>query len=763
MRTQTLCGVWQVSFRHPKTGKQHTIPAAVPGNVGADLMRAKVVPDLYRKRNVLQAQEWERTDFIYATSFVAPALKQGERLELHFEGVDTAATVALNGRPVASLDNMFVPHTVDITGACRTRGPNTLTVTIHNVIDYAADRARRWGIDGFEFCHLPFYEAIFARKAQHMFGWDIAPRMLFGGLWRSVTLRVRSPSEILADDFYFAVRSVDARRSQASVEIAYGLALDPQTDWQAYELHIHGRSGDSAFSRVIPLRFTHGKERFMIEDAKLWWPAGYGDQNLYDLSVSLAYKGAPVDTYTTRVGVRTTALDFHASLADPDGNRFQIVVNGVNIFARGSNWVAADALHACDAERIPRMLALFRDTHCNIVRCWGGNVYEDHPFFDFCDEHGIMVWQDFMFGCARYPHEDAFLAGVRDEARRIIRRLRNHPALVLWAGDNEVDSSYTWANPGHTPPSFNRISRVVLKEAVACHDPFRPYLPSSPYVSDDMHVSHRHQATPEQHLWGPRGYFKDDFYRKNTARFASEIGYHGMPARKSLERFLSKDKVWGAYNNDEWILHAANYTDRVDSPMGQRNRLMLNQVRQLFGDSVDVDNIDDFILASQITQAEADKYFIELFRAGKPRRTGIIWWNMIDCWPQFSDAVVDYYFEKKLAYRYIRRAQEPVALMVAENDRDELAIVAVNDTMNEKRGAWRLTDAVHGRAVLSGVYRIEPNGSVALGVVEKSDAMRVQLLEWSENGETRCNHFVNGKAPWDFKAYRAIMETFADR
>jgi len=724
-------------------------------------MCAKVLPDLYRGRNVLEAQKWERIDFTYTTSFTAPTLKKGERLELHFEGVDTVATVALNGTQVASFDNMFIPHSVDITQTARKKGVNRLAVTIHNPLDYAADRARRWGIGGFEFCHLPFYEAIFVRKAQHMFGWDIAPRILMGGLWRGVSLKVHAPSEILPDDLYFAVRAVDVARSQAMVEIAYGLALDPQTDWQAYELHLEGRSGDHSFAKTIPLRFTHGKDRFAVEGAKLWWPTGYGDQNLYDLTVALFHGGEKVDEYHTRVGLRTVALDFNADLANPGNNRFQIVVNGVGIFAKGSNWVPADALHACDAERIPQMLAMFVETHCNIVRCWGGGVYEGDAFFDFCDAHGLMVWQDFMFGCARYPQTDEFLAGVREEARSVIRRLRNHPALVLWAGDNEVDSSYAWANPGFTPPSFNKISRVVLKEAVACHDPFRPYLPSSPCVSDEMHAAHRHDATPEQHLWGPRGYFKDDFYRKNTALFASEIGYHGMPARKSLERFLSKDKVWGAYNNDEWILHAANYTDRVDSPMGGRNLLMLRQVRHLFGDSVAVDDIDEFILASQITQAEAKKYFIELFRAGKPQRTGIIWWNMIDCWPQFSDAVVDYYFAKKLAYRYIKRAQEPVALMIAEDARGDLEIVAVNDTLRAARGTWVMTDAANGQVLMAGDYGIEPNGRAALGTLAQTPGMGCLLLEWMvEDGAKRRNHYINAQAPWDFRAYKAMMVAF---
>ncbi|MBI4977823.1 MAG: hypothetical protein HZC28_10085 [Spirochaetes bacterium] len=760
MKSISYISKWKLSFTHPLTKKKHTIPAAAPGSIAADLMRAKVIPDLYVGANVLVAQQWERTDFTYTAAFTAPELKKGERLELNFGGVDTVADVVVNGKQVGYFENMFIPHTVDITKALAKKGKNTLMVTIHNVLDYSSARVKRWGIDGFEFNHLPAYENIFVRKAQHMFGWDIAPRILFGGIQRPVTMQIRRASGIIPEEFYFAVRSLNAEKQQASVDISYGLSLDPDTNWREYELRIEGRCGDSSFSRITPIYFTHGKAQYIsISNAKLWWPAGYGEQHLYDISVKLLHKGREIDEYKTRAGIRTAVLDFNADLSNTANNRFQIKVNGVGIFARGSNWVPADALHDGDAERIKKILPMFTDTHCNIVRCWGGSVYEDHAFFEYCDEHGIMVWQDFMFGCARYPQNDEFLAQVRDEAVTIIRKLRNHPSLVLWAGDNEIDSSYTWSNPGHTPPSANKISRVVLKEAVAYHDPFRSYLPSSPFVTDEMHFAKRHDDTPEQHLWGPRGYFKDDFYAKNTAIFASEIGYHGMPAKKSMARFLSKEKVWGSFNNNEWILHAASPQEREDGPMGKRNYLMQSQVKHLFGNSVDQNDIDNFILASKITQAEAKKYFIEHFRSrkpasandlSKPHKTGIIWWNMIDCWPQFSDAIVDYYYEKKLAYEYIKRSQTPVCIMVAENS-DERDIVAVNDTLAAVHGEWKIS--ADNALVKSGTFDIAPNGSVRLGTLEKSAAPLFNTLEWTANGTTWRNHYVQSAAPWDFSWY----------
>ena len=763
MRTFPLDSTWELSFTHPETGTAHTIPATVPGSAATDLMRAMILPDVYTGPHALAARRWERTDFTYSATFTAPKLHPGERLELLFEGVDTAAAILVNGKPVATLANMFIPHAVDITAGLVKKGPNSLTVIIRNAMDHAAERARAWGIAAFQFSHMAStFEAMYVRKAQHMFGWDIAPRLLFGGLWRPVALRVRAAAEILPDQFYFAVHAVDRDQRRAEINLTYGLAFAPDADWNAYELRIEGHCGDSTFHRQFPVHFTHANTRFTIENAHLWWPAGYGPADLYDVSLTLLYQGTPVDEYQTRVGLRTVALDLHTDAANPVNHRFAFSVNGVPVCVRGSNWVPADALHACDAERIPAILKLFTDSHCNIVRCWGGNVYEDHPFFEYCDEHGLLVWQDFMFGCARYPVHPEFLAQVRQEAEGIIRRLRNHPSLLLWAGDNEIDATFSWNNPGNTPPSMNPVSRGVLKEAVAFHDPFRPYLPSSPFIPDDLHFAGQEHGTPEQHLWGPRGYYKADFYAKNTAVFASEIGYHGMPARTSLERFLSPGKVWGHFNNDEWILHAAEFTGRENGPMGKRNFLMLNQVKQLFGESVDAGNCDAFILASQITQAEAKKYFIEMFRSGKPRRTGIIWWNMIDGWPQFSDAVVDYYFEKKLAWDWIRRAQQPVCLMFREPVNGILELVAVNDTLEAAEGSFRVRRVDAADPVAAGTFTVAANGIAAVARLPDDGRPALFIIEWESAGGKAWNHYCPGPAPLDFPTFRqwlAVLPT----
>jgi len=470
-----------------------------------------------------------------------------------------------------------------------------------------------------------------------------------------------------------------------------------------------------------------------------------------------------------RIGIRTVELE-RTKLTTSGGGQFLFRVNGVPVFCRGSNWVPLDAFHSRDAQRYARALELFEDLGCTIIRCWGGNVYEDHAFFEHCDTHGIMVWQDFAFACAIYPQDEEFLGRVRAEATKVVRKLRNHPSLALWSGDNEVDEFHLHLG---RDPGANRISREVLPAVCAEHDPHRPYLPSSPYASPE--AARRYLATfrpgmaggartasqereaarrlmPEQHLWGPRDYFKSPYYAETTAHFASEIGYHGCPNVSSLERFLTRDALWPWQDNDQWRAHSA---DQV--PEGGRYRyrikLMADQIKELFG--AVPEELVDFVVASQISQAEAKKYFIESFRIRKWRRTGIIWWNVLDCWPQFSDAVVDYYFAKKLAYWYIRRSQLPLCIAVDEPESWNSAVVACNDTLAEARGTYAVTDAESGGTLLAGDFRAPANASTHLGRVRASHGEhRMLLVRWETESGWGGNHYCLGKPPFDLAWYR---------
>jgi beta-mannosidase len=460
-------------------------------------------------------------------------------------------------------------------------------------------------------------------------------------------------------------------------------------------------------------------------------------------------EGRELDRISFRHGIRT--VNFRRSEAlDENGNgEFTCIVNGEPIFVMGTNHVPADVFHSRDVEHIPHIIGLAEEAGCNLIRCWGGNVYEHESFFDLCDEKGILVWQDFSMACAVYPQDDAFVRKLEREAVAVIRRLRQHACLALWCGDNECDLVPDWAERP-LDRSRNRLTREVIPAALRANDPLRSYVPSSPYVSPE--VERRGQRfMPENHLWGPRDYYKSAFYQNSLSLFVSEIGYHACPVPVSMQRFLTPGNVWpvgvhssgmhdescvagAASANPEWLLHATTPVPGFDT-FDYRIALMFDQVRFLFG-SVPQD-MEEFSLASQCVQAEANKFFIEWFRGGhhpSRRRTGIVWWNLRDGWPQFSDAVVDYYYEKKLAFDMIRRAQSPVLVMLREPNGWTQDIVICNDLRVGRELSVRIINLDTDRVVWE-KYRIYAPGdgvTVAGSLPCTQSEQGCYLIEWDD-------------------------------
>lgn len=754
VRSYPLDGEWTLVFFEERAGERNHprdvrweegIAAPVPGTVEEALMGAGVLPDLYFGENLPAARPFEFYEWWYRTAFSGTKVPAGCRADLVFEGLDCFATIWLNGGEVGRADNMLIAHRFDVTKVLHPGG-NELVVRLES----AVNAARRFTLDPSD-GHLPTnFEQLHVRKAPHMYGWDIAPRLVSAGIWRSVRMEIHEPAEIV--DLYYVTRRAD--EGSATLQVHYRLATDAPT-LDGFALRFTGQCGDSRFVAGLPVWFTSGVGTLDIVNPRRWWPRGYGDPDLYEVTCELLRDGKVVASRTDRVGLRTLTLRRTEITTAEAGGEFRFEVNETPILVKGANWVPLDALHARDAGRLPRALSLFADLGCNMIRCWGGNVYEDHPFFDFCDEHGIMVWQDFAFACARYPQTPEFLERARREAEAVVRKLRNHPSLAVWCGDNECDDS--WLGAG-LDPAHNRLTREVLPQVVRRCDPWRAFVPSSPYHAPEQVRRGDPRLLPEQHLWGPRDYFKSRFYTESTAHFIGEIGYHGCPCPSSLRRFLDEDHLWPWQDNPQWILHA------TDSPPGgpyrYRVQLMADQIRELFG--AVPSGLDDFALASQISQAEAKKFFVEMVRLRKWRRTGVLWWNVLDCWPQFSDAVVDYYFTRKLAYYYLRRVQQPVCLMVDEPQAWHVRVVAGNDSRRPAVGEFRLWDADSGETLLSGGFKTERNANHDLGHLRISHGeQRLFLLEWTLGETTYGNHYLLGTPPLSFERYRLWLEAIA--
>jgi beta-mannosidase len=727
---------------------QAYIRAEVPGNVELDLMQAGIIEDPFHGLNSRGLRQYEFYEWWYEREFIVPAEWRGRDLELVFHGLDTIATIWLNGEKLGETDNMLIRHRFDVSQHLKYGPSNHIVVRIGSTMNAARD----YKYDPVAWSWERRNEVLWIRKAAHMYGWDIAPRMVSAGIWRPVEI-VERPANAIESLYYW---THDIGESKATIGVYYQFKTDtPNLD--GLSLRFRGACGDSLFEFEWPTEFIAGRTLIPIDSPKLWWPKGYGDANLYDVSCELVRDGEVIAGRTDRIGVRKAEL-VRTDLAGDDGD-FHVRVNGERIMVKGSNWVPVDALHSRDVKRIPQVVELFDDLGCNMLRIWGGGVYEDDLLYDLCDEKGIMIWQDFAFACATYPQTEEFFEKVRIEARDVIERVRNHPSLVIYCGDNEIDQMPPREG---LKPEDNRVSREILPQMVFKCDPYRAYVPSSPYVSPEAakYGAEYHSHTAEQHLWGPRDYFKSRFYAENTAHFIGEIGYHGCPNVSSIKRFISPDKLWPyGEENDEWRLHSVEHWQRTRRRY-DRNELMINQVREYFGSIPD--ELHDFALASQICQAEAKKFFIEHTRIRKPRCNGILWWNVIDCWPQFSDAVVDYYFGKKLAYHYIKRVQVPVCVIMGELEGWVHPIHAVNDTLEDVQLSYSIQDYASGEIVSSGSRVVAANGNTILGKIKGyRGEHKLYLIKWEVDEEEFGNHYSRVYPPASFEAYKEWLEPIA--
>ncbi|MBR4940996.1 MAG: hypothetical protein IKZ19_03250 [Clostridia bacterium] len=547
---------------------KNVICGTVPGNFELDLMAEGRLPDLYFGDNTLKAQDLEYTHLWYCRDFETETVSGREILR--FEGIDTVADVYLNGKKIGSCDNMFIAH--EFAASSLKPGKNSITVHISPAVLEARKRIAGAASEN----ALPYnFESLTVRKAAYMYGWDIMPRIVSAGIWKPVYLYTPAADRI--DELYIRTQNASASHASMSAYVRLNASHDRLSD---YALKLSGVCGKSSFSVDCKLRHTEITVRFGIGNPMLWWPKNLGDPNLYRVTAELFYRGESVDKKELNVGIRTVSLK-RSSYLDENGNgEFLFTVNGEPFFALGTNWVPTDSFPSRMSSRLAQNLRLLDDSGCNMVRCWGGGIYEDDEFFDFCDSHGIALWQDFMMGCAIYPQTDDFARRLFAEAESVIKRLRGHACLFCWAGDNECDQSRTWG--GSLDPNESVPTRVTIPRALQIHDPWRDYIPSSPYIDSEAFRTGNANRLPEDHLWGPRDYYKGDYYKNASAIFASETGYHGCPSPKSIKKFISEDHLSPAPYDRQWLVHASSMEASGSGPYDYRIKLMSDQVKVLF-------------------------------------------------------------------------------------------------------------------------------------------------------------------------------------
>ena len=716
------------------------IIGTVPGNFELDMQREGLIPDLFYSTQVLEAKKLENRHLWYTTHFVCEDTDR-ERF-IRFEGIDTFSEIYLNGKKIGETDNMLVPYEFEASGL--RSGENELVVHIIPVFVKSRENTFEAGIS-----HHQAYNAdsVTVRKAPHMFGWDIMPRILSGGIWRSVYLFEKPETRI--DEIYFS--TIRVREDLATLHVYFKTHINDDF-LDNYTLCFEGECQESHFYFEKKMWHTEGRTFIHIKDPKLWWPKGMGDPNLYSVTASLKRGGELIDQYKVNVGLRIAKLQKTDVIEEDGSGEFLFTVNGEKMFVRGTNWVPLDAFHSRDKERLSMALDLLEESNCNMVRCWGGNVYEQDEFFDYCDRHGIAIWQDFAMACSFYPQDDEFCAVLKKEAETVVTRLRNHTSIFLWVGDNECDITISGWHPVRQNPNFNKLTREVLPEVIRRLDPFRDYLPSSPYISKEAFDRGMERRVPEYHLWGPRGHYKADYYSNAVCRFASETGYHGCPDVSSVKRFIAPDKTWPWQDNPDWFLHATNMEYAKNAAYAARIKLMDQQIFCLFG--FHPQSLEEFVTASQITQAEADKYFVERFRLGKwQKTTGILIWNLIDGWPQFSDSVVDYYGRKKAAFTVLKRVQEPVCLIFREPQNNRLTLACANDCLRGVTVKYKIIDITHNKTVKTGEATVEKNITQDIAeIICNEQETTFYLCEWEFEGKSYCNHYLCGKGTISYES-----------
>ena len=435
--------------------------------------------------------------------------------------------------------------------------------------------------------------------------------------------------------------------------------------------------------------------------------------------------------------------------APPTDGKFAFSVNGTPIMVLGTNWVPLDAIHARDAERLPRALSELWNTNSNTGRCcWGGNLYEDTSFFDWCDERGILVRQDFALACARYPQSEPFLSELGTEATSIIKKLRNHACLLVWSGSNETDDS--WVAQG-IDPGRDIVTRQLLPSAVLMHGWATPYIEGSPAQPAAAAATRRSDLSPEQHLWGARASFKDAFYAQTNARFIGEGGVHGAISGSSIDKFIPPGH--GLFDPDDriWKLHQS---DHRSHPLWYQDHLrLLGDQTDLYFRSVNRASRAEFIPASQIRQAEAYKFIIENTRLAKGQRSEVLWWSLLDCWPQVSASLVDYLFDRRLGYHYVRRSQQSVCMIAAEAIGWSRAVTLVNDSSWSGTVEFEISSVRRPDFTMAGLAHSEAGANLEVCRLPLAPSGDCYLFSWKMMGRTFANHYIEDAPPLELSDY----------
>ncbi|EPZ42143.1 beta-mannosidase [Alicyclobacillus acidoterrestris] len=669
------------------------LPAQVPGCVHTDLLRNGRIPDPFYGTNEGDLQWIDKKDWEYTSQFdVSEDVLANTHVEIVFAGLDTYADVYLNNQLILSADNMFRTWRADVKALLKAKS-NVLKVHFRSPIQedlpkleklgYALpatnDQSERGGLGDKRL-------SVFARKAPYHYGWDWGPRFVTSGIWRDVWLEAWSEARIT--DFFIQQNEVQRTRAKLTAVITVEVDED-------FAGSVQIRTDGVDVSEAVELRagINQVEVDVVLENPALWWSRGLGEQALYTFTATLLRGGHEVAHKSTRTGLRSLRL---VREKDADGTSFYFELNGVPVFAKGANHIPNDSfLTEVTYERYKHEIVTAVESNMNMLRVWGGGIYENDAFYDLCDEYGILVWQDFMFACSMYPGDEPFLENVRLEAQENVTRLRNHPCIALWCGNNEIDTAWSqydedagWGWKQQYSPEirakiwadYEAIFHRILPEVIERLAPGAAYWPSSPMqaLTHDKHQHARNDSTSgDIHYWGV-WHAVEPFANYNVylGRFMSEYGFQSFPELKTVQTYASAADM--ALESDVMRWHQRS---------GDGNRLIKEYMDIYFKQPKD---FSSFLYMSQVLQAEAIKMAMEAHRRKKPFCMGTLYWQMNDCWPVASWSSMDYYGRWKALQYYAKKSFRDVSVSVGGTD-ELVEVHVISDILDATVGTLSMT------------------------------------------------------------------------
>ncbi len=732
--------------------------ATVPGVIHTDLMANEIIEDPFYRLNERGVQWIDKEDWVYQTEFVADKeVLSKECIFLIFEGLDTYADVYLNDEesPILKADNMFRTWRINVKESLR-EGKNLLKVYFHSPVKIDMPK---W--EAMHPVHYPAWNdqaangglldrkiAVYARKAGYHYGWDWGPRLVTCGIWRPVYLEAWNNLRI--EDIYYNQKSVTAKRADVSVEVDV-----TATTATAAEVRVLDETTGAVLATVAA-ELKEGKNSitapFSISKPQLWWSNGLGEPHRYDFRTEVVADGKVLDSRSHKIGLRSLKL---IREDDADGRSFYFELNGKPVFAKGANYIPCDNfLPRVTAEVYERTVLDAVNVNMNMLRVWGGGIYENDIFYDLCDQYGIMVWQDFMFGCALYPAEGALLESIRQEAADNVKRLRNHPCIALWCGNNECNQLLPSAKKKYdkrgTPEVFERMFHqfsdvyyVALPETVEKYDPMRAYTPSSPFSSKEIPSKLAYDPSKgDFHFWGVwHSKLPIDNYNTMRSRFFSEYGFQSFPEFESVKIYAPEERDW-AVESEVMMSHQRGGS--------KANGLIRTYLENEYWPAKD---FQTFTYMNHVLQGDAIKTAMEAHRRDMPYCWGSLFWQHNDCWPVASWSSRDYYGRWKAQHYFTKYAFDDI-LVSAYNRDGRLKVYVVSDRHTSPKAELEvLIMDFKGNVVNKFVksLKVAPNASTvvldvateeALGAAKAGDVFIASRLTVGERTYCNNNFFV---------------------